>query len=364
VWFRDAPNPNPQRFLRAYRAWSRAQSVGYRDLFGRRAGNPAWAETIRDLYLQPHADPRFEAFARETIATLPPARREDPFAQAVAIKLRLDELLVYSTRERHATDDPTVDFFFGNRIGYCVHFAHTAVYLWRSIGIPARIGVGYASAEANRRGGSALAIRSGDAHAWPELYLEGVGWVVLDIAAHENLDPPRPAQDDDLQRLLGEMAREQPPDPEDEVRPRAARRDQPFPWLALLISFATILAALLLSLYAVKLWRRLAPSFSADRALPRIGYRALLDVLCEAGLYREHGETREEFARRIAGLTPSFARATELHLQAKLSAEGGGTDRVEWRRLLRTVPREVSGSTPWWRRALGVLHPLAYLDSR
>src|SRR4029079_13353645 len=154
----------------------------------------------------------------------------------------------------------------------CVHFAHAAVYLWRSIGIPARVGVGYMSPESNRRGGSGLAIKAGDAHAWPELYLEGVGWVILDIHAHVTLDEPGQGQDEDLQRLLGEMARQEPPDPQEEARPRLTHEDRQQLIRAAWFSFLGILAAIVIALYGIKVWRRLAPFVAPVKALPRIGY--------------------------------------------------------------------------------------------
>ncbi len=369
VYFEDTRNPNPSRFRRAYRFLSRAQSIPYRELFGRTAGDPAWSPTQRELYLQPPPDPRFTEFAVETVNTLPRSRRDDPFARALAIKLRLDELLTYSTRERHAdAEDPTVDFFFGNRIGYCVHFAHAAVYLWRAVGIPARIGVGYASPEANRRGGSALLVRTGDAHAWPELYLDGVGWVVLDIAAARNLDPPHPGQDEDLQRLLGEMAREEPPEPADEVRrerrhtPSAAQVGR-----SIGVLFLIALSALLAALYLLKLWRRMAPRFAGAPSIARVSYRAALDRLAELGMTREHGETREQYAKRASALSPAFAQATALALLARLGAperSAEARDAARWREVRRAIRRELGASTPWWRRLIGLLNPLSFLDAR
>ncbi len=366
VHFQDSRNPNPARFRRAYSVLSRAQSAEYPALLGRTAGNPDWSPQVRAMYLEPHPDPRFAEFALEVVDAMAPDRRDDPFARAVAIKLRLDTMLTYSTRERHAdAEDPTVDFFFGNRIGYCVHFAHTAAYLWRAVGIPSRIGVGYGVPEANRQGGSALVVRSGDAHAWPELYLEGVGWVVLDIAAAENLDPPRQAQDEDLQRLLGEMAREQPPDPEDEIRPEAHQRTPPFPWKSTLLAlFGLILGGTLLTLYGIKAWRRLAPSLARAANVPRTSYRLALDQLAEVGVTRELGETREQFARRVEALSPSFGEASTLAVAVNLGPPGAPVDEARWRTLRERVRRELSSHTPWWRRLLGLLHPVSFLDSR
>jgi hypothetical protein len=47
--------------------------------------------------------------------------------------------------------------------------------LYRTAGIPARVSQGYAVAARQRGHGASLLIRSGDAHAWPEIYLQGAG---------------------------------------------------------------------------------------------------------------------------------------------------------------------------------------------
>jgi len=46
----------------------------------------------------------------------------------------------------------------------------------RSIGIPARLTVGYAEGEAEQAG-LFYTIRRRDSHAWPEVYFNGIGWV-------------------------------------------------------------------------------------------------------------------------------------------------------------------------------------------
>jgi transglutaminase-like putative cysteine protease len=54
--------------------------------------------------------------------------------------------------------------------------------------VPARVATGYAVDEAGRQGGSAILIPSGAAHAWPEVYLDGLGWVVTDVHPERTLD--------------------------------------------------------------------------------------------------------------------------------------------------------------------------------
>jgi protein-glutamine gamma-glutamyltransferase len=126
----------------------------------------------------------------------------------------------------------------------------------------------------------------------------------------------------------------------------------------------------LLLLYGIKLWRRIAPAFAPARALPRVGYRRVLDQLAEAGLARRFGETREQFAARVGDISPSFIRLTELHVAASLrdpalprgSRPELSTD--EWRATMGAVLREIPRGTRTWRRLLGLFHPTSFLDSR
>ncbi|MEJ2579786.1 MAG: DUF3488 and transglutaminase-like domain-containing protein, partial [Kineosporiaceae bacterium] len=65
--------------------------------------------------------------------------------------------------------------FLHHRVGYCVHFASAMAVMARSLGIPARVAVGFLPGEPGAEGRYTVRLR--DAHAWPELYFAGVGWV-------------------------------------------------------------------------------------------------------------------------------------------------------------------------------------------
>lgn len=167
--FTPTKNPDPRRFVRAYEATSLASTQAWEDLLHHQAGNPAWTQAERDIYTEPPPDPRYAALAQRLVAELPEPLRTDPFAEALAIKRYLDEHMRYTRSARHADAvDPVADFLFGDMTGYCVHSAHASVYLWRSLGLPARMSTGYAANAENRRG-SSLILRGSDAHAWPEL---------------------------------------------------------------------------------------------------------------------------------------------------------------------------------------------------
>jgi hypothetical protein len=362
-----AKNPNPSRFKRAYRVVSLAQSASYQDLFGHAAGDPAWPADVRAHYLAAPEDSRYAAFAKSVVDRMPARRKNDPFAQAVSVKLALDESFKYSIHHNHTGAlDPTADFLFGDRIGYCVHFAHAAVYLWRALGIPARVGTGYRVEEDERHGGSSILVRSRDAHAWPELYLQGYGWIVLDIAPKVNLDPPAPPVDTELQRMLGEMARSMPQNPEETASPN---------FLAWLLGFLMgvvarvllrILAGLVVGLYLLKIWRLVAPRFAGAEALPFVGYRGALDMLSEVGHGRKFGESREAFARRLRPVAPSFEELTTLHLRAALGAPGPAAPSAKdtWRSGLVALRQEIGAAEPLGRRILGRLNPVSFFGSK
>jgi transglutaminase-like putative cysteine protease len=367
ISMKPEPNPNPQRFLRAYSFVSLAPEFELEQLVGRAPGDPSWTEAQWQHYTTLPNDPRYGELANELVAELPDQYADDPFMRALAIKLWMDRELTYSTAERHAgVAEPTADFLFGNRIGYCVHFAHAAVYMWRSLGIPARVGTGYHITEDERRG-STIVIRGGDAHAWPELYLEGVGWVVLDIAAQQNLDPPGSPLDDDLAELLGEMARgetDEEGDPSEEpIEQRSFGRDLAFGFLFMLVISLVLL-------YLAKIWRRVIPRYARPSQLPRVGYRAALDMLSDGGLTRQYGETREAFARRVRQRVPSLAGMTSMHVAAKMGdpsvrmSERPEFDPKVWDASLTKIRGELPLSTPPWRRLLGLLDPTTVLRTR
>jgi hypothetical protein len=59
--------------------------------------------------------------------------------------------------------------------GFCVQFAQAFAILARVLGIPARIAIGYTGG--THVAGNTWKVTTADAHAWPELYFYGYGWL-------------------------------------------------------------------------------------------------------------------------------------------------------------------------------------------
>jgi hypothetical protein len=76
-------------------------------------------------------------------------------------------------------EDAVKYFLFQQREGYCDLFASSMVLMARSLGIPARYATGFLPGEERRTGNTYVVVQA-DAHAWAELFFEGVGWVVFD----------------------------------------------------------------------------------------------------------------------------------------------------------------------------------------
>ncbi|MFN2504184.1 MAG: transglutaminaseTgpA domain-containing protein [Acidimicrobiales bacterium] len=68
--------------------------------------------------------------------------------------------------------------FLAVRRGYCEQFAGTYAAMARAIGLPARVAVGFIPGTVQADGRYLVAGR--DAHAWPEVYLAGFGWVAFE----------------------------------------------------------------------------------------------------------------------------------------------------------------------------------------
>lgn len=129
-----------------------------------------------------------------------------------------------------------VKAFLERRQGYCVHFASTMALLARAAGIPSRIVVGFAPGEPtgetfaakdlaglNARGLPAdtklteFEVTGQQAHAWPELFLPGIGWVPFE---------PTPGQGQAPDYAPEANSSQAPVEVPEERNPSAAPNDQ------------------------------------------------------------------------------------------------------------------------------------------
>ena len=366
VLIEPASNPDPRRFERAYKVESIVFDRDFSELLDGKPGSDRWTPEVWRHYTQVSKDPRYWDIAEEAVELLPPHFRENAVAQALAVKLWLDQNTSYDCNAPAVGEnsDPVADFLFGDRRGHYVHLAHSAVYLFRALGIPSRVSVGYMVDARQRGAGSSILIRGNNAHEWPEIYVRGPGWVVLDIEPeHVICRMDQDKVDPDLQRMLGEMARNTPGLP---------GKDEHFPGdgdprKALLSATQKIgklllplIASALVVLYAIKLWRRMEPRFCVLDRLPVAAYRATLDALADLGFHRDFGVTRERFAQNLSHKAPNLVIITGLHMRHTLGSGAPELSRKYYLDIFNTISRSAGQGIPWWRRVLGVINPVSW----
>lgn len=140
----------------------------------------------------PGLDPSLTSLPNDVPAVIGDTAREvtagaqSPYDQLLAL-----QTWFRSSEFRYSLDAPVESGFDGAgvdavadflevRAGYCVHYASAFAVMARSLGIPARIVIGYlpgTASTAAQQGGTEYTVSSSQLHAWPEVSFEGIGWV-------------------------------------------------------------------------------------------------------------------------------------------------------------------------------------------
>ncbi|MET7691583.1 DUF3488 and transglutaminase-like domain-containing protein [Streptomyces sp. NPDC005483] len=104
------------------------------------------------------------------------ADAKNPYEQAVDLQdyFAVNGGFEYDTQVEVGDGPNAIANFLRDKQGFCVHFSFAMAAMARSLGIPARVAVGFAPGTPQADGSVSVGLK--DAHAWPELYFEGVGW--------------------------------------------------------------------------------------------------------------------------------------------------------------------------------------------
>jgi transglutaminase-like putative cysteine protease len=151
-----------------------------------------YPEWVKQKYLQLPDDfsPLISELALEITS-----EAETPYDKTVAITQYLRENITYaSTIPQPPRNTDILEWIlFEYKQGYCVYYATSEVLMLRSLGIPARMAVGFSQGE---RDSDTFVVRRFDAHAWPEVYFPGVGWTEFEpTGSQPTLSRPLPPRD-------------------------------------------------------------------------------------------------------------------------------------------------------------------------
>jgi transglutaminase-like putative cysteine protease len=109
------------------------------------------------------------------------AKAKTPYQEALAIQsfFTTGSRFLYDTSIKpDNSPDALGDFLLHSRRGFCQQFATAMAVMARLSGIPSRVAVGFTRGQKQANG--SWLVTTHDAHAWPELYFQGYGWLAFE----------------------------------------------------------------------------------------------------------------------------------------------------------------------------------------
>jgi transglutaminase-like putative cysteine protease len=143
-----------------------------------------------------------------------------PYDEAIALQNYFQSgNFTYSLSAPSGHSDTAIEsFLFETRTGYCEQFAGTYAAMARAVGLPARVAVGFTPGDRDPLQPERYIVRGEHAHAWPEVFIAGVGWVAFEptpgrgapgaesyTGLREQQDTPGPSTDPVLTETPGTL---------------------------------------------------------------------------------------------------------------------------------------------------------------
>ena len=353
-------------FLRVYRVDSRTIRSAAGPL--KVAAAPAMPRDQLAFYTSGGTDEEIHALALEVTKDTPTY-----YGKAKAIEEYLQSHYLYSLKPGIAEDGNQLHhFLFVSKKGYCSYFAFAMALMCRSLGIPARVSVGFyvdpASEVLNF-----YEVREFQAHAWVEVYFGKQGWVEFDPTSRtpapgeEMLAFPAPDREQ-MAKLIAEILNNQTARPEQAPRApglvgTASRLGMELARMALLAArlwYITLPALYALLLFALKILPLLPGLLSRNpRRRVKASYRFGLVRLAGVGLARRAAESPLEHAARVcAARGIVLAPFSGLYLKASFGDCFDARDVVAAWEARRGFARSFRAKVPWPRRVVGVVSPV------
>lgn len=335
---------------------------------------------VRDRYLRlPRVDSAIVAEARRIVAGKP-----TPYDKAKALQDSFrDGRFTYNIRARPGHDEFALRrFLFGTREGYCEQFAGAYGVMARAVGLPTRVAVGFTPGQLDPATGR-FVVRGINAHAWPEVYIEGSGWVAFEptpgrgapgaeqytgvpeaqasaVNPNASVTTPTTAAADPRSTNTTRPERGQNGGSGSSViRPRSSSRS--------LVALALVLLGLVIAMLTVPATRRWLRGRRRRRVTDpggriELAWQEMGRVLSQAGTGPRSSETATEFTRRASRDRPALgadlaelSRCLTVASFAPWEPTEEDADRAE--RAGAEIERAVVGALRWRARLAWELDP-------
>jgi transglutaminase-like putative cysteine protease len=258
------------------------------------------------------------------------------------------------------------DFLFDKKVGYCSHYATAAVLLLRNYHIPARYIEGYVVTNQDIQeaiavnGKKSVDVKDFNAHAWIEVYFDGVGWVPVEVTKGYS-DNGVSSLIPEIEKAAENIESEKDPKVTPTVKPKPTSSPTDRPqvtkapsisptkapgsggitngtttnstvamWRSLGLLFIACIFVLFILFFAHYLIKRQIKLRHLTKGLPNeqgiYSYGQIEKLLLDQGILKSEAMSYEEFAqyaKETCSLLPlQFEEIVELALKAKFSKEG------------------------------------------
>lgn len=240
----------------------------------------------------------------ETLADEVTAGAETPYARAEALVDWFTENggFSYSTNVVTPPGADPLESFLDERIGYCQQFAGTMALMARAVGIPSRVVVGFTGGRLTDDG--EYVVQARNAHAWPELWFSGIGWVWFEPTPRVGAGVVQP----DYSRDRAEQDTPEAPTPEPVPEPQVPEAQAPLggadaggpPSLVIVAAAAGIALLVALPMVAIAWRRRRRTSLAEGRQRIEATWRDLGESLTDLGWTWSRADTPREAANALA----------------------------------------------------------------
>jgi transglutaminase-like putative cysteine protease len=244
-----------------------------------------------------------------------------PYESALTMQNWFRSEFRYSLEVQAGHSNNAIEGFLRDRVGYCEQFAGSYAAMLRTLGIPARVAVGFTPGNFD---GDVYSVLGKNAHAWPEVWFDGFGWVPFEPTPGRGSPGANPAPSADNDQVIAPQTTSVPfsdraipagvdqtlsPEANGDVLadlPLTANQDPAsVPWRSLIV---VALIGLPLAVPAlVRRWRRRLQLGDTGAAVAALWRRSVADV-GEVGLRSRASLTPTELARAAAAAFPVVAR--------------------------------------------------------
>lgn len=293
---------------------------------------------------------------------------DSTFLRAMAIKQYLVNNFTYTLNPSPIPEDRDfVEFFLETKEGYCTYYATAMTVLARSAGIPARYVEGFLLTNLDHED-FVYTVTGNQAHAWAELYFEGIGWIPFDATP---IGQPRTAQP----TAPSEPSAPEIPTPTPSVEipveiPEAAPKEGAPTWLILVLTaagFVLVNVALVIGHRFRYGKKRLLRKYGSKGAI-EIWWRSILDMLPNQDkmFRRRDGETSVMLSARIGNLIEckvcTFDQLVRIIMRSYYSTREPSETEIDvvYRYFLSLENRMLATSTPPGFAVKRILFPRAF----